>query len=142
MTKKDKKNNFDKLIIINWLSVISIFFLIFAVSLFISIIVYWVKFLRTQQITPGNYEDPSKYLGLLLSVGLAFFIFASLIWLINIANAIIILSTDWKSCYINEIKTLWGLFTLFILGPFASLHFSISSIKVMDEQDSEYNITA
>ena len=43
---------------------------------------------------------------------------------------IIILATDWKNEEINNNKILWGILTLVLLGPIASLIFSIQSINI------------
>lgn len=49
--------------------------------------------------------------------------------IIDIVNAIRILSTNWQNKETNDSKIIWGIFTVIILGPIASLIFSVSNIK-------------
>lgn len=42
---------------------------------------------------------------------------------------IIILSTDWSNKELDELKLLWGLLTLLILGPISGLIVSIKAKK-------------
>lgn len=53
--------------------------------------------------------------------------FAMLI--MNIVNAVKILRTSWTNSKVNDIKVLWGIFTIFILGSISSLVFSIVALK-------------
>ena len=49
---------------------------------------------------------------------------------------ILILATDWKNEEINNKKILWGILTLLLLGPIASLVFSVQSRKIYLYDDS------
>lgn len=47
--------------------------------------------------------------------------------ILSIIAGIQILTTDWQDEKLRDSKTLWGILTLVILGPIASLIFSIQS---------------
>ncbi len=49
---------------------------------------------------------------------------------------ILILATDWKNDVVNNSKILWGIFSIVLLGPIASLVFSVQSRKIYLYDDS------
>ena len=63
-------------------------------------------------------------------------VFPSLIasFIINVVNGAIMLSTDFFFKGINNIKVVWGIFTIIILGWIASLVFVIKAQKIFNEE--------
>ena len=55
---------------------------------------------------------------------------------IPIILGIIILTTDWKNHIVDNSKILWGVFSIVLLGPIASLIFSVKSRKAYLYDDS------
>jgi len=59
--------------------------------------------------------------------------------IISFVSAIIILATDWKNKEINNNKTIWGILALLLLGPIASLVFSIQSLNIYKSSNDDYD---
>ncbi len=55
-------------------------------------------------------------------------------WLTDIIYGIIILSTDWKNEELNNRRTVFGVFTIILLGPISSLIFSIKATRILSEK--------
>lgn len=56
-----------------------------------------------------------------------------------IINAVMILSTKWTINEVEENKTVWGIFTIILLGWIASLVFSIQAIKKYNNNSNNQN---
>ncbi len=78
-------------------------------------------------------DHPDYMLSPLLMI-IPYFLF-SITPLLNFILGIIILATDWKNEEINSKKILWGILTLLLLGPIASLVFSVQSRKIYKSID-------
>lgn len=52
-----------------------------------------------------------------------------------IINAVYTMSTDWKNKNLNDVKIVWGILTLIILGAIASLVFGCKAVKELKNQN-------
>lgn len=69
----------------------------------------------------------------IVGIVLLFTLFGIIVTLIfEIIDGIKILTLDWQDEELNNDKTLWGIFTIVLLGPIASLIFSIKAIKKLN----------
>ncbi len=57
-------------------------------------------------------------------------------FILDIINAIQILSTNWSNKEVEESKIVWGIFTIIILGPISSLVFSCSALNKVNYQNN------
>lgn len=58
-----------------------------------------------------------------------------LVFVINIMNAVKILTTDFKNEEVNNSKIIWGIFTIVILGWIASLIFAINARNKLNNNE-------
>ncbi len=57
--------------------------------------------------------------------------------ILTIINGIKILSTDWKDQQLNNDKTIWGIFSFFLLGPIAGIIFGNMVVNKLSSQGYE-----
>lgn len=85
-----------------------------------------------------NVSEQQKQLELLkkiktssiVSLVLIFTLIGAIVTIVlDIINAIRILSTTWVRQDVEDNKLIWGIFTIIILGPISSLIFACSSIS-------------
>ncbi len=57
-------------------------------------------------------------------------------FVLDIINAIAILTTDWENEELNSDRTIWGILTLVVLGPIASLIFASKAKKVLSKNQT------
>ncbi len=88
-------------------------FILFAIFLSLCLGFSWVK--TTNQ----------NFINMISSFGIVFITFASLYLLFSIINASIVMCFSWELKIMHVSKLAWGLLGLFLLGPIASLVFSI-----------------
>ncbi|MDE5651550.1 MAG: hypothetical protein K2H80_00575 [Ureaplasma sp.] len=55
-------------------------------------------------------------------------------WILDIINAVRILSTKWVKQEVENSKLIWGIFTIVVLGPISSLIFSCIAINKYNDQ--------
>ena len=86
-----------------------------------------------EQLNKLKYIKTKSIIGLVLFFTLIGSIFT---FILDIINAVEIISTKWKNKEVEESKVIWGIFTIIILGPISSLIFSCISINKMNQQKS------
>lgn len=80
-------------------------------------------------ITNNNMQQQGVE-GILVSsmlLGILSSILGGIVFVLNLTNAIIIFTTDFKNAKLNDSKIIWGIFTIIILGGISSLIFSIQA---------------
>lgn len=148
MTSKEKQYLKNKLIAINWLSIMSIlitFLLIVSCIGFGVSVIQWVS-QGMSGTEPSVPPDINSILGLPFSKWFIFALIMSIMELfissvLKLIAAIIVLATDWKNKQIDDKKLLWGLLAIFLLGFIALLIFSISSMNILKNYNEPENNT-
>ena len=86
----------------------------------------------------GDYYQEASLNIAQLIIGVVLIVIAALVsGIMTLVNAIRILATDWKDESLKNDKTLWGILTLLILGPIASLIFGIKATKTLGSSSSQ-----
>ncbi len=74
-------------------------------------------------------------------VSIILLVFSVILFALNITCCIKILTTNWRNEKLNNQKTIWGIFSIVLLGPISSVIFgSMASKTLKNHQDNNYEL--
>ncbi len=124
---------------------INIFAMMAVISIFlglISFIMFMVFFIPLIQQSSSQYPGEIYVDGLL---GIFSILIFGISALISFVISVLILSTEFENKVINESKVLWGLLSMFALGPIGIIIFAVISSKNLNKDETnprEENISS
>lgn len=64
-------------------------------------------------------------------------VFIFITFILNIINAIKIMTTDWKNQELESDSLMWGIFSIVLLGPIAGIIFGSKAVNILKYQGTE-----